>query len=121
MPAAGVKEHLCSRIFINPNYERTMKMTKTKNVTEVGEQMELIDVAPKKAKPIIAAARILKKLQVTRASAQDKENKQKAILLNLVEEANIQRLPNGQIIFTYDGVTLKITPKQESVSVKEED
>ena len=89
--------------------------------TEVGEQMDLIDVAPKKAKPIIAAARILKRFQVARASAQDKENKQKAILLNLIEEANIQRLPDGKIKFTYDGVTLTVTPKQESVSVKEED
>ena len=91
-----------------------------KNV-EVGEQMDLIDVTPKKAKPIIAAARILKRLQVARASAQDKENEQKAKLLNLVEEANIQRLPDGKIKFHYDGVTLTITPKQESVSVKEED
>jgi len=96
-------------------------MSKTKEKTEVGEQMELIDVSPKKAKPIIAAARILKKFQIARASAQEKENKQKAILLNLIEEANIQRLPDGKIKFHYDGITLTVTPKQESVSVKEDD
>ncbi len=96
-------------------------MSEKKEKLEVGEQMDLIDVAPKKAKPIIAAARILKKLQITRASAQEKENKQKAILLNLIEEANIQRLPDGKIKFHYDGVLLTVTPKQESVSVKEED
>lgn len=96
-------------------------MEKKKEKTEVGEQMQLIDVSPKKAKPIIAAARILKKLQVARSSAQEKENSQKSKLLNLVEEANIQRLPDGKIKFTYDGVLLTITPKQESISVKEED
>lgn len=88
---------------------------------EVGEQMELIDVAPEKAKPIIAAARILKRFQIARASAQEKENKQKAILLNLIEEANIQRLPDGKIKFNYDGITLTVTPRQESVSIKEEE
>ena len=123
MPAAGVMEQPCSRIYINPNYERTMKMSKTKENTEVkvGEQMQLIEVHPKKAKPIMAAARILKRLQVARASSQEKENKQKAILLNLIEEANIQRLPDGKIKFHYDGITLTVTPKQESISVKEED
>lgn len=95
-------------------------MSKTKEQAKVGEQMDLIDVHPKKAKPIIAQARILKKLQVARASAQERENGQKAKLLLLIEEANIQRLPDGKIIFTYDGATLKVTPKQESISLKED-
>ena len=88
---------------------------------DVGVQMDLIDVLPKKAKPIIAVARVLKRLQISRASAQEKENKQKAILLNLIEEANIQRLPDGKIKFHYDGITLTVTPKQESVSIKEDE
>lgn len=91
-----------------------------KQEEKTGEQLDLIDVAPKKAKPIIVQAKILKKLQIARASAQEKENIQKAILLNLIEEANIQRLPDGKIKFTYDGVTLTVTPKQESVSIKED-
>lgn len=95
-------------------------MSKKKEETEVGEQMELMDVSPEKAKPIVATGRVLKKLQVARASAQDKENRQKAIFLNLVEEANIQRLPDGKIKFHYDGLTVTVTPKQESVSIKEE-
>ena len=88
---------------------------------EVGEQLDLIDVHPQKAKPIIVEAKVLKKLQIARASAQDKENAQKAKLLKLIEDANIQRLPDGKIKFTYDRVTLTVTPKQESVSVKEEE
>ena len=97
-------------------------MAKSKNTeVGVGEQMQLIDVHPKKARPIIAAAKILKKLQVARSSAQEKENTQKAKLLNLVEEANIQRLPDGRIKFSYDGVLLTITPKQESISIKEDE
>ena len=86
-----------------------------------GEQLTLIDVLPKKAKPIIAAARILKRLQVARSSAQDKENDQKAKFLNLIAEAEIPRLADGKIKFHHDGVTVKVTPKQESVSITEED
>lgn len=100
---------------------KTDSMQKEVEKTEKGDQMQLIDVHPKKAKPIIVQAKILKKLQIARASAQDKENSQKAILLNLIEEANIQRLPNGKIKFTYDGVTITVTPKQESISIKEEE
>ena len=95
---------------------------KQKNQTDkTGEQLDLIDVHPKDARPIIAAAKILKKFQVTRSSAQDKENNQKALLLHLVEKANIPRLPDGRIKFHYDGILLTITPKQESISIKEED
>lgn len=95
-------------------------MSKTKTRTAGGgEQLDLIDVLPEKAKPIIKQAKILRKLQIARASAQDKENVEKATLLNLVEKARIPRLPDGKIKFTYDGVTLTITPKQESVSIKD--
>lgn len=94
-------------------------MEDKKNV-KAGEQMDLIDVLPAKAKPIIAAARVLKKLQTSRASAQQKENDQKEKFLDLIKKANISRLPNGTIKFSYDGLTITVTPKLESVSIKEE-
>ena len=86
-----------------------------------GEQLDLIDVLPAKAKPIIKEAKVLRKFQIARSSAQQKENDQKAKLLGLIESAEIPRLPDGKIKFSYDGVTIIITPKQESVSVKEEE
>jgi arginine repressor len=99
-----------------------MKMKKQKTQTsEPGEQLDLIDVHPKQIKPIIAEAKILKKCQIARAAAQDKENEQKAKVLQLITEAKIPRLPNGKIKFTYDCLTITVTPSKESVSVKEAD
>ena len=94
-------------------------MSKTQKTQTAGEQLDLIDVHPKQAKPIIAEAKILKKLQIARASAQEKENDQKAKLLQLIADAKIPRLPDGKIKFTYDGLTVTVTPSKESVSVKE--
>ena len=96
-------------------------MSKTQKTQTGGEQLDLIDVHPKQAKPIIAEAKILKKLQIARASAQEKENDQKTKLLGLIAEAKIPRLPDGKIKFTYDGLTVTVTPSKESVSVKEAD
>jgi len=62
----------------------------------------------------------LRKFQNDRASAQDKENNQRAKLLGLIADANIPRLPDGKLKFSYDSVTITVTPKQESISVKEE-
>ena len=97
------------------------KKSSMQEEVEVGEQMALIDVLPKKAKPIIAEAKVLRKFQIDRASAQDKENNQRAKLLGLIADAKIPRLPDGKIKFTYDGLTVTVTPSKESVSVKEAD
>lgn len=102
-------------------------MTKKKSIqqevenTEAGEQMALIDVAPKRAKPIIAEAKIYKRLMLARKTAGDKETAQKAKVLSLVKEAKIQPLENGVIKFSYDGFTIKITPRDELVQVVEEE
>jgi hypothetical protein len=92
---------------------------KKKDDVEVGEQMDLIDVHPKKAKPIIAAAKILKKFQIARSSAQQKENDQKDRVLDHIHAAKITRLDNGKIRFHYDDITITVTPKSESISIKE--
>ena len=96
-------------------------MQKKVEETEAGEQMPLIDVAPKNAKPIIAEARIYKKLMLTRKKAGDKEKAQKVKFLSLVREAKIQPLEGSVIKFKYDGTTIKITPRDEMVQVTEEE
>lgn len=100
----------------------TKKKTMQEEVekTEVGEQMDLIDVSPKSAKPIIAAAKIYKKLMLARKEALAKEIEQKAKVLRLVNAAEIQPLEGGIIKFNYDGFTIKITPRDELVQVTEE-
>ncbi len=92
---------------------------KKKKETESGEQLELIDVSPENAKPIIAAARAYKKHQAVRLSALAKEIKQKQVILELVKEAKLQPLDNGVIKFECDGVVISITPRDELVKVSE--
>lgn len=87
---------------------------------EAGKQMALIDVAPKNAKPIIAEARIYRRLMLTRKKAGDKEKAQKVKVLSLVRDAKIEPLEDGVIRFSYDGFTIKITPRDELIQVTEE-
>ena len=88
--------------------------------TEAGEQLQLIEVAPKNAKPIIEAGRLYKKAVKTRQKALAKEVELKEKIRQLAKEANIQRLANGEIKFKYDGVTIRITPQDEKVTVTED-
>lgn len=95
-------------------------MSKTKTQTAgSGKQLELIDVAPKNAEPIIEAARLYKKVQSARLKALAQEVELKDKIRQLVKKAKLQRLKDGVIRFTYDGVTVCITPQDEKVTVKE--
>jgi hypothetical protein len=86
-----------------------------------GEQLELIDVLPENAKPIIAAARLYKKFQAARMAALDKETKQKQVVLNLIHEAKLQPLEGGKIKFEHDGVIISVTPRDELIKIKEKE
>jgi len=85
-----------------------------------GAQLDLIDIHPKNAKPIIEAARLYKKAQQARLNALASEVELKDKIRYLVKKANLQRLKDGVIRFTYDGVTICITPQDEKVTVKED-
>ena len=84
-----------------------------------GTQLDLIDVSPENAKPIIDAARLYKKFQVTRQTALNKEVKQKQQVLELVKAAKLQPLDGGKIKFEYDGVLICITPRDELVTIRD--
>lgn len=92
------------------------KETKTKGT---GEQLDLIDVQPKNAKPIIQAARLYKEFQATRQAALVKEVEQKQRILELVKAAKLHPLDGGKIKFEYDNVMISITPRDELVTVKD--
>lgn len=90
----------------------------TEEKTE-GEQLDLIDVAPENAKPIIEAARLYKKFQSERLASLKKEIEQKQLIIELVHKAGLQELAGGKIKFEYDGVTVTVTPRDELVKVKD--
>lgn len=86
---------------------------------EKGKQLDLIDVAPENAKPIIEAARKYKHFQTERLGFLKKEIEQKVLILELIHKAGLQKLKGGKIKFEYDGVILTVTPRDELVQVKE--
>lgn len=86
-----------------------------------GQQMDLIDIAPENAKEIIAHARIYKAVQAKRILALEEEKKEKQKLLELIKEANLQRLEDGKIKFKLDGYTITVTPRDELVQIKEDE
>lgn len=102
----------------NKMAKKTKKKTKPK-VGEKDKQLDLIDVHPKNAKPIIEEARLYKKYQTARLAALKKEVEQKQKVLELVKKANLQRLKNGQIKFEYDGVVVSVTPQDDKVAITE--
>ena len=85
-----------------------------------GEQLDLIDVAPENAKPIIAKARIYQKAKIARINCGHKEDKLKAEFLSIIREAKIPTLEGGVIKFRCDGVLITVTPRDELITVKDE-
>lgn len=96
-------------------------MAKKKEETEVGEQLDLIDVSPENAGPMIKAGRAYNKVKKTRLTALAEEVKLKDKIRQLAKDAKLQRLEGGVIRFRHKGVTICITPQDEKVTVKEEE
>ena len=88
-----------------------------KGKKKTGEQLDLIDVQPKNAKEIMAATKMYKKHQADRLAAGKKEVKQKAVVLELVKNANLQPLADGVIRFELDGTLFSVTPRDELIQI----
>lgn len=84
-------------------------------------QMDLIEVHDEEVKPIIQAARRYKELVKKRMAALEKEVKQKQVVINLIKEANLQKLDGDVIHFKHDGLDIKLTPGNDSIKVTEVD
>ena len=100
---------------------KTEEVNQPQEPQEPQEQLDLIDIHPENAKPIIAAARIYKKLVGKRLDVLAQEVEQKQKILDLVKKAKLTPLENGVVRFKYDNVTISITPRDELVKVKDED
>ncbi len=86
-----------------------------------GDQLDLIDVAPKNAKEIKKVALAYKDALANRLEWLADEKAQKEKILELVEAAGLQPLENGVIRFPVDGMTITVTPRDKLVKVKEDD
>ena len=89
------------------------------NKVEVGEQMELIDVLPKKARPIVKKAQEYRKAVENRQKWGSKEAALKAEIGAMIADAKISRLANGVIRFSCDGVLITQTPRKELLQVQD--
>ncbi len=85
----------------------------------VGEQLDLIDVAPENSKEIIDEAKKYKKWQNQRMRALEEETASKQKLLELMKKANLQRLDDGKLKISVDNYTITVTPRDELIKVKE--
>lgn len=92
-------------------------MAKKGKEAESGEQLELIDVNPENAKPLIRAARKYRKTITQRLEIQHREAKELLDLRELIEASGLQPLASGKIAFEYDGVTVEHTPQDAKVKV----
>lgn len=93
----------------------------TKDKSEEGEQMDLIEVHPKNQKKIISLARAYKKAQRARTEALAEEIKWKEKLLAEVKQGEIKPDPDGGYKFKLDGARITVTPRDELIRVKFED
>lgn len=91
----------------------------TRKRTTGEEQLDLIDVLPKNATAIKRAARAYLKAKAERLACLEKEQGQQEKIRDLVEEAELQPLADGVIRFRLDGLTIKVTPREDGVLVKE--
>lgn len=93
-------------------------MSRKKTSTN-GEQLPLIDVGPENLKKIVPVARRYRAAVKRRMNEGDEEVKLKVKLLQLVEEANLQRDKTGKVKFKADGMTITVTPRDNLIQVTE--
>ncbi len=98
-------------------------MAKTKTTAKkkpVKGQQDLIDVCPPNIKEIVLHAKRYREHLTTRLAAQKGEEREKQKVKDLVKEAKLQPIEGGIIKFSYDGFTVKLTPRDILVQIEEE-
>jgi hypothetical protein len=104
--------------------EKAAKKAKKKLAGGTGEQGELIDTNPENVKPFIAKARQYRETIAERLALQQTESEQKAQLRELVAASGLTPTDNGNIVFTYEDVTIIVEPSgpgKLTVKIKEEE
>lgn len=95
------------------------KKKKNPTAVKMGEQMDLIDVGPENLKKMKPVARRYKVAQKRRLEALAEAVKEKKKMLELIQDAGLNPNEDGVILFTVDGMTVKASPQDWKISVKE--
>lgn len=95
-----------------------ISMTKKKNDSGAGEQIDLIDWKPKNAKEITKAAVEYKRIVSERQALTAEEVKAKAAIIKAVKESGARPDADGVITFQLEDIKIVIKPRDELVRVK---
>lgn len=82
------------------------------------EQQDLIDVQPENAEQIAEAARQYQRADEARKAAKEVCDEERARLLELIHEADLQPLEDGTIMLTVGGLKITVKPREDAVQVK---
>lgn len=94
-------------------------MAKRGRKPKIEKQINLFEVAPENADEILEHAKKYKTLVVERQKLLEQEVAEKQTLLELVHNADLQRLKDGIIKFTAGEFQVTVTPTDEKISIKE--
>lgn len=90
-----------------------------KKNSSVPGQMDLLEVGPENLEQITPHLRKYKAAMKDRLAALKIEIKQKQIILDLIQQAELQPLPNGHIKFQCEGLEIDLEPRDVVIHVKE--
>ncbi len=97
---------------------KSKKKTMQQQVTS-GEQLDLIDVGPEnleKMRPVASRCKVAEKKRLKAVAEKKKGHRE---MVELVKEAKLLPNEKGNIEFVVDGLRVKVTPHDWSVSVVE--
>jgi hypothetical protein len=80
-------------------------------------QLDLIDVGPKNIKEIRQHLTVYRTAVEEYSQLGQVVNQEKQAIIDLVHKAGLERLPNGNIEFTVDGILIKIVPTEEKIKI----
>ena len=94
-------------------------MAKRQKTTKGKGQLPLMEIGPKNSRDIKRAGRAYLKAKTERLAWLDKEQGQLEKIRELAKAEKLQPLSDGTIEFEVDGITIKLTPVEDKVTVKE--
>ena len=84
------------------------------------EQMDLMNTGPDNSSEIAECAREYIRIDHIRESAAEAAKGQLQQLAVLIKDSGLTPIDDDKIVFTIDGITISVTPRDDSIKVKNE-